>query len=202
IDDGTGTVLVSPQRAEQIMKMSFYFETGLGKVLPTSLIDFMEANHIGYKSFLGNYRLRFKEWRIHENDAVYVLGTAANISQEDYFNRRKEKLVSRIASLKNNPQAMAQVDSNQDGTISVSEWNAAVSRIEEDLLQEEINQMSLEEQSQLIIHKGDKNEVFIISDCSQKDLVSRLSWQALGGVFGGALLALGMLGYLLMRFNF
>jgi len=62
--------------------------------------------------------------------------------------------------------------------------------------------MSLEEQSQLIIHKGDKNEVFIISDCSQKDLVSRLSWQALGGVFGGALLALGMLGYLLMRFNF
>jgi len=50
------------------------------------------------------------------------------------------------------------------------------------------------------INQG-KNEVFIISDYSQKDLLKHLGWQAFIGVFGGAALALVALSYILFRLN-
>lgn len=52
-----------------------------------------------------------------------------------------------------------------------------------------------------IIAKGSAEKVFIISDHSEKSLLRSLSWQSVLGIFGGAVLSVVMLAYLLFRFN-
>jgi len=53
----------------------------------------------------------------------------------------------------------------------------------------------------VIIGKGEVESVFIISDCSEKELLKKLSWQSFLGIYGGAALSLALLAYLLFRFN-
>jgi len=52
----------------------------------------------------------------------------------------------------------------------------------------------------VVIAKGD-GQVFIVSDESQKDVLKDFSWKALGGIWGGAILSLATLAYLLFRFG-
>jgi len=201
LDDGTGRVLVFPQAAEFIMPVDYEFKTGLGKALPDNLIDFLEKNNISYRGFLGNYSLRFKEWYLREDETAYVMGTAVAVGQEDYLAKHKQKLIRRLEELKSNPEQMSKVDLNKNGKISLEEWDLAVAKVEQGLLEEGLNSPPAEAQVDVVINRADKKEVFIISDYSQKDLLERLSWQALLGVFGGAALALAMLGYLLFRLS-
>ncbi|MGE5197861.1 MAG: GIDE domain-containing protein [Deltaproteobacteria bacterium] len=201
LDDDTGRVLVFPKGAELIMTVAFQFETGLGKSIPENLTDFLEEKSISYKSFLGNYSLRFKEWRLCEDEAAYVMGTASVPGQEDFLDRHKEKLIRRLEELKGNREEMAKVDTNRDGEVSFEEWDLAVAKIEQELLEEELMPGQQQEKAEVIVTKGSKEEVFIISDYSQKDLLQRLGWRAAGGVFGGAALSLAMLWYLLFRLS-
>jgi len=200
LDDGTGKILVFPHGSELIIPVSYEFRTGLGRELPVKLTAFLETHNISYRSFLGNYPLRFKEWLIHVDDTVYVLGTAATIGPADYLKSHNEKLSQRLEELKNNPQEMSKVDLNQDKEISAQEWNLAVSKIERQLLEEELRTPSPQENLEVLISKGE-GEVYIISDYSQKDLLQRLTWESFLGVFGGAVLTLVMLGYLLFRLS-
>jgi hypothetical protein len=200
LDDGTGKILVFPHGSELILPVSYEFRTGLGRDLPAKLIAFLEENNISYSSFLGNRPLRFKEWLIHEDDTVYVLGTAKTKGPADYLKSHNEKLTQRLEELKNNPQEMSKVDLNQDGEINAQEWDLAVSKIERQLLEEELRTPLLQESPDALIGKGE-GEVYIISDYSQKELLQRLTWESFLGVFGGTALTLGMLGYLLFRLN-
>ena len=56
-----------------------------------------------------------------------------------------------------------------------------------------------EASGRVIIGQGPAGHVFIISDESQTQLLSSLSWQAFLGVWGGAALSLATLAYLLFR---
>ena len=58
-----------------------------------------------------------------------------------------------------------------------------------------------DDQTDVIIAKGESAEIFIISDESQKQVVSTFSWQAFWGIWGGAALSLALLAYLLFRFG-
>lgn len=71
--------------------------------------------------------------------------------------------------------------------------------IEQKLLEEELKLGKTEGATDVIIGKGDSEKVFIISDQAQKDILAKLSWQALLGIWAGAALALIMLWYLLFR---
>ena len=53
----------------------------------------------------------------------------------------------------------------------------------------------------VIIAKGEKGQVFIVSDESQTQVVKSLSWQAFSGIWGGSALTLAALAYLLFRFG-
>ena len=150
---------------------------------------------------MGNYPLRFKEWRICQDDTAYVMGAAAAAGQGNYLDNYKEKLTRRLEELKSNPEQMSRLDLNKDGQINMEEWDLAVAKVEQELLAGELNSCPSNTQIDVVISKGEKGEVFIISDYSQKDLVRKLSWQAFSGVFGGAALALAMLWYLLFRLN-
>ncbi|MBN2121218.1 MAG: hypothetical protein JW734_09235 [Candidatus Omnitrophica bacterium] len=199
IDDGTGKIFVFPQGAEMILPVDYEFTTGWGRTLPLNLSGFMDRHGIRYRNLFGVATLRFKEWCICPDETVYVLGVAKKSQKnlDDY----KDKLFKRIKELKDNPDKMKAVDLNKDGQISPEEWDSAVSKIEQGLLEEEINSCQRNDLADVIIGKGDVEKIFIISDYSQKDLVNTLFWQSLLGVFGGGVVSLVALWLLILRFQ-
>lgn len=197
INDGTGKILVFPQSAELIMPVDYEFKTGLGKPLTANLIDFMQKNSLKYTSILGTYPLRFKEWYIEPEQTTYVMGTAKKY--RDYSSYSDDAVSKRLKELKDNPAEMAKIDLNKDGEISIQEWDQAVTKIEQELLEKELKLKQTEEDIDVIISKGDSEKVFIISDQTQEEMLAKLSWQALLGIWGGAALALIMLWYLLFH---
>ena len=198
IDDGTGKVLVSPPAAELILAVSYEFKTGLGKNIPDNLIEFMNAHNIKYKTgFFTASSLRFKEWDIFPEQTVYVLGSARK--KETDWVEHNEKLHQRIMELKSSQEKMKAIDENKDGAVDGQEWSWAVAKLEQELLEEEAKSASQEEHADVIIGQGSETNTFIISDHSQKELIQRLNWEVLGGIFGGVVLTLVSMAYLLTR---
>lgn len=201
LDDGTGKALIFPQGAELIMPVNFEFTTGFGVNLPANLEEFLRNNNIKHGTFFNSSKMRFREWHIFEGEKIYVMGTAAASSVEvDLMEAHKNNLIFRLEALKQNSEKMAGVDVDKDGKISVEEWDAAVKKAEQDLLEEELKAAPLQGQLDAVVSKGNSKEVFIISNYSQKLLIQNLTWQAISGVFGGAALSILMLGILLSRF--
>ncbi len=191
IDDGTGQILVFPKDAELIMPIDYEFVNGIFTAIPSNLIEFMQNNGISYQGFLGKYKMRFREWYITEYDNVYVLGTANKPG--DFRSNHQENLLKRLNELKNDPNFMKEIDQDKDGNISQQEWGAAVTKVEEEVLQKELEENRKNDTTDVIISKVSKDKTFIISDQSQKDLQHKLGMQATLGVFGGGILALAMI---------
>ena len=198
LNDDTGRVMVLPKGAEFILPVDYQFTSGFQRPLSHNLITFMDKHGIRYKALLGNYSMRFKEWYICPDEKVYILGTARKTHGAD---DHKKNLMERLGQLKNNKVKMAEVDLNKDGNISAQEWDLAVAKVEENLLEEELKNSRPDELADIVITKGDTEKLFMISDHGQKELTKRLSWQAFSGVFGGGVLTIVMLWYLLFRLN-
>jgi len=196
LNDGTGRIMVFPQGAELMMPVDYEFETGLGKTLPDNLVRFMQGNGLNYQGMFGNYPLRFKEWFVTANEPVCVLGTARKAG--DPVNDHKKRLIQRLDTIKHDPQKMQEADLDHDGSVSSEEWDAVVKKVEQALLEEEL-QASPQDHSTDVTIGLVAGQAFIISDESQSQMIKSLSWQAFLGVFGGAALSLAMLAYLLIR---
>ena len=199
IDDGTGKILVFPKGAEVILPRDYEFSNQWGRSLSSNLIDYLESNHIRYKGIIGRYPLRFREWYVRENEVVYVLGTAKK--QHDPLGDHQKKLIKRLDELKSNAAKMKEIDINKDGKVSVEEWDGAVAKVEQELLEEELKGSSADNATDVIITKGEMDDLFMISDHSEKELVKKLTWQSFLGIFGGAALSLVLLAYLVFRFQ-
>ena len=199
LDDGTGKIMVFPQGAELMMPVDYQFQTGFDRTLPRNLVEFMQSNGLRHGGFFGGNSLRFKEWVLVPGETVCLLGTAKKAG--DLFNNHKETLLQRIEEVKSHPQQMTAVDENKDGSISEEEWDNAVKKVEQALLEEELKSSSPDNSIDVVIGKGDARQVFILSDESQTQLLKHLSWQAFLGVFGGAVLSLVMLAYLLFHLS-
>ncbi|MFC1805113.1 GIDE domain-containing protein [Candidatus Omnitrophota bacterium] len=188
LDDGTGRVLVSPGGAELHMPVDYTFTTSWGCTIPENIVKFMEFNKIKYKGIFGRHTLRFQEWVVEPGETVYVLGAAKKC--RDFLSERNKKLVSRLEALKADPKKMAGVDLNKDGEISLEEWDAARNKVERELIEEEIKSGAQDELADVEIGKGETEKTFIISDRGQEELINKLKWQAIGGIYGGAVVAL------------
>jgi len=195
LDDGTGQILVFPKDAELILPVDYEFVTGFFGSTPANLVEFMQNNGISYQGFLGNHKMRFREWHITEYDDAYVLGTANKAN--DFMNNHQENLIKRLSELKKDHNFMKETDKNSDGNVSQDEWDAAVFRVEQEVLQKELEENKNNDVTDVIISKTEGEKSFIISDQSQKDLTFKLGTQAAMGVFGGGALVLFML-YLLL----
>lgn len=200
LSDGTGKIMVLPSGAELILPQGYQFSTGSGITIPENLIRFMENNGITYKGWLGNRRLRFQEWYIRPQETVYVLGSA--IKKEIPTIDHKNELMLRIEELKENAKKMKEVDLNKDGSISLEEWDLAVAKLEDELLSKAIGNIQVDNSIDVIIGKGDAGTVFIISNHSEKELTGILTRQCFLGIYGGAVLSLVLLAYLLFRLHF
>jgi len=197
IDDGTGKIRIFPQAAELVMPMDYNFTSMWLKPITPNLIDFMQRNGISYRGFLGNCQMRFREWYITENENVYVLGTANK--PNDFFKDHKEELLKRLGELKNDAAFMEKVDTNKDGNVGQDEWDAAVKKVEQEIIQKEIEAGQSDNAFDVII-SGTGGNVFIISDHSQKELTRKLTLQAFMGIFGAGALAVFLLYLLLLSF--
>jgi hypothetical protein len=197
INDATARIMVFARGAEVILPIDYKFTTGIGKKIPDFLLEFMDNHGIAYRGWLGKRTLRFREWFILPGDNVYVLGSAKKA--EVYLKDRDSELIRRLEKLKEDAQKMKEADLNKDGQVSMEEWDAAVAKVEQELLQEEIKNAGAEDPLDVVMGKGDTESVFIISDHSEKDLIKKLSGECILGIFGGAALSLVLLGYLLVR---
>ena len=200
LSDDTGSIPVFPKGSELILPVDFEFTTGWGKSLPANLENFLVSNSIRHRGFLGSSRMRFKEWYIRPEEKVYVLGVAKK-TRESHAKDYTQELAQRIRQFKDDPEKMKEVDLNKDGEISQEEWHIAVSSIEKQLLEEEAKSIQGQDVADVVIAKGDTEKTFIISDYSQKELVQKLAWQAMLGIWGGMVLSLIMLAILLSYFN-
>lgn len=199
LNDTTGRIMVFPQGAELILPVDYKFETGLGRTIPENLIEFMKDNAINYRGWWGTRSLRFQEWYIFPQEDVYVLGSAKKTTapEENY----KDELMRRIQELKNSPEKMKAVDLNQDGQVSMEEWDLAVAKLEKAVLAQALENAQTDNPADVIIGKGNVEPMFMISEYTEKDLLKQLTWQSFGGIFGGAALSLALLAYLLWRLN-
>jgi len=198
LDDGTGKVLVNPKRAElNLDKPDFSFESGLfGGDIPSNLVRFLDHNDIKYQTWFGKQRMRFREWDICPNDQVYVLGTVNK--NESFVSDFKIKLNERLRELKAKPEEMKKFDADGDGIVSVYEWEQAVAKMKEEMLEEQLKQPAQLQETNFVIDKGQEETIFIISEKSEKDLLQHLNWQCLAEIIGGALLASGCIVGLIM----
>ncbi|MDD5258419.1 MAG: hypothetical protein PHD29_00410 [bacterium] len=191
IDDGTGIVLINPRRAElNLDKPDFSFESGLfGGDIPSNLVSFLDQNDIKYQTWFGKHRMRFREWDICPNDQVYILGTVKK--NGNFVSDFKMKLNDRLREIKAKPEEMKKIDSDGDGTVSVYEWEQAVAKLKEEMMEAQLRQPEQPQETSFVIDKGQEETIFIVSEKSEKDLLQHLNWQSLAEIIGGALLASG-----------
>lgn len=202
VEDETGQVRVLPFGAELIAAPDFIYTTSWQTPLTPNLEDFMRWAGIRTGGFLGKDTLRFTERNIKPGETVYVLGTAKKLRQpQEDLKSQQYNLMLRLEQLKSNPERMKAVDANKDGNISDDEWRDAVDKVERELLQDELAAGKTGEVDDVMVAKGDAEKTFIISDKSQKELDASMGWQIAGGVFGGAVIAVFCLWYLLTRFH-
>ncbi|MCL5674208.1 MAG: E3 ubiquitin ligase family protein [Candidatus Omnitrophica bacterium] len=198
LDDGTGKIKIFPRGAEIIMPVRYQYQTGLG-IPPDNISVFMKNSGLSSNEMFGNNSLRFKEWYIIPHENVCILGTAEqkNCLPEE----QEEKLDKGIENIKKevDPQKeaiwMAEVGLNKNGMGSKD-----VLKTEQKTSNEPMPDTQ-NDATELIIGKGDGNQTFVISDEIQSQMVKSMTWQSFAEVFGGALLSLASLAYILYELH-
>jgi hypothetical protein len=100
-----------------------------------------------------------------------------------------------LRGVKENPEAIATIDVNQDGQIDDLEWDQA--------RQWAVGQVQAEGlPDRVVVAKGGRGDLFMISDRSERELVQRLRWEAAGLIFGGGGAFVAGTAYLARFFGF
>lgn len=170
VKDDTGTVLIDPSGAETDLPLR-------------------------YSSVEGDRR--YREWNIMEKEPIYVLGTAKRVEGiEEKIQRQVEK---RIREIVENPDEKIKLDINKDMWIDEEEWRSAKEKIREEVRKEfegienhlKQSRHNIPEHLQdIVIGKGELDRHFIISNKSEKELVSSYRYRILFSIFGGIALSL------------
>ncbi len=198
LEDATGKIKVYPAGAEMHWKLDYLFQTGFGKEIPENLLVFLESQGIRARGWLFEKQMRFTEWLFQDGSPVYALGTAqsddvpAMAAYQDGLGRRLEEL-------KQDPQWMKEADTNKDGTISPEEWKAAVARVESGVIDDMINKTPVDNAEGVRIARDEEGKPFIIAREKEQELINELYGTCVVCIWGGPVLSLALLGYLICR---
>ena len=189
LEDETGRVLVQPEGAELEISADLSvtrpdLDGPLGARLAVLGVD--------TTTLFGLQRpLRVTEWRLVQGDPVYVLGVAQE--RPSLSAERRATLAERISAVKHDPTAMARLDTDGDGRVSVEEWEVARRAIVSEVT-------TAPADDRIVVARAPNGESpFVLADRPEPALARSLRWRALGAVLGGSALALGCLGLLLAR---
>jgi hypothetical protein len=189
VEDDTGRVLVDPKgaRIEAAHDLS-----RVDPPLAGPLGAFVQERGIRTSGFLGMRRkLRFSEWHIAPGDTLYVLGVAQE--RGAIVHERRTRITEKLAVLRADPEAMAGFDLDGDGHVSGDEWDVA-----RRLALQEVELAGFEDRV-VIARDADGRAPFYVSDRDERAVIRSHRWSAVGGVFGGAALALGSAAVLLHK---
>lgn len=126
-------------------------------------------------------RYRFTEERIEPGEPVFVIGHLETPRRGPEDREQLRRALLRV--WKQDPKRMRSFDKNDDGHISPEEWEHAREKAAR------LAERSEREQSRLPVRSrirapGDKRHPFLISTFTERELASRLRWQALGYTAG------------------
>ena len=193
IEDDTGQILIHPKGAEFNIPVDFTLRTGILTDIPAHIVSFLEEKGVRYKKWFGfSKTLRFTEHHIAPNDCLYIMGVCKN-NRQNLASVYRKKVQEVMRKVKADPKIMKQFDKNNDGHISQEEWELA-----RQIIGQKVREQLGKQEDTVFIGKGEhRGQLFYISDHSEKALTSQLAVSASGGVFGGAILTLISLGYVL-----
>jgi hypothetical protein len=210
IMDETGSVSVNPAGAMVELKSQNVFGNSFFGSLPPSAKMFMDRNGIDYTGFLGFTKtMRLTEYYICPNQDVYVLGCAKHPGQKlestpqysTKLEKKKEMTMELLRKLKKSKLLYEKYDLNKDGTIDASEWekarNDAALWVSEKLDKDPPPQL---ENVEVEIGRGGDDQMYYITDRSQRELSSVMFWKSTASIFGGAALALLSAAFLIYYF--
>jgi hypothetical protein len=190
LEDPTGSVLVLPAGSETHLSHD-YQKTFSGGSLPAFLQQYVSDRGIRSR-FLGfGKRLRFTEWHIEVSQTVYLHGVAQE--RPDLNERRRERINEVLRDVREDPEAMEELDVDGDGQVDSLEWERA-----RDMALARVRAEGVPDR--VVVAKGDAGELFLISDRSERDLVRRLRWETFGYVFGGGAAFVAGTAYLVHQF--
>ncbi len=189
VDDGTGKVLVDPNEA-RINLEPRYISSSPDKKQSVSPLMARTGS------------MRYVESYIMPKENVYVLGTAKK--SRDYVAEHKEKIAKRISEWTKDPEKRKEFDTTGDGWFDDVEYFYMKQKAEAAVNQEEAKKraqakMDLTGLADVIIGKGEEEKNFIISNKSEKEITSALGGKTFFLIFGGALLTLITIVYLLTK---
>lgn len=193
LDDGTGGVQVLPEGAQLILPASFTRQVRSNRDLSVGMKEFIPRGTIwGFGE-----PIRFTEWCIKPEQTIYVLGKALKSPQ--LIEEHNKELARRLKELKDNPAEMSEIDLDKDGQISAYEWNLALAKIEQEVIQQQLQAQQSDELADVVVARADEENLFIISDHSQKETIKNLARKTMGIFIGIVLgtLALPLLLYIL-----
>jgi hypothetical protein len=155
----------------------FYIEDGTG----LAYIDPSEAEIIVDTKRWSDADYSYEECEIKEGDEVYCLGTAGGANESDL----KEKIYAALKSAKTDKNFYAKYDADGDGKISAQEWDYA----RRDITGKTIDENNVFAKGRLLeINKSPHDKIFIISNKSEKALISGFLTKTLIMLFGGIFL--------------
>ncbi len=174
IEDDTGKVLVNPNGAIISGAQTEEYTSSFAEMLSGSAT---QPNR------------KIIETIIPAGAELYIIGFAKPNSQAP--DERKQAYRRRLKALKSDPEAMAQYDSDGDGTISFEEWAVAKAEFDNQLLAEQIS--ADKDSDKVVIERHPGNGVFYISDKKESDILSSYRWKVpLYGAIGFGLVVKGL----------
>jgi E3 Ubiquitin ligase len=187
LEDDTGQIPVEPQGAHVILPVvniyydPIYLKRNAG--LPDGASAFLSNIGVSLEGrWILSRRLKFKESFISPGEPVVVHGVATS-NKGDLAEQKKQAVVTRLKRIKKNPVLMAQLDVNQDGTVSVEEWDEARHQVENEVMAE----MVMEPEQWEV--RGVREEPFVISTENTVKLLRGYTIRAVTAIVGGPLVA-------------
>lgn len=180
VDDGNGRVLVDPKKAKIKLGVR-YVSFNPDKKENITLRSTTSRN------------MKYTESFIIPEEPVYVLGTAT--ATKDYFGEHKKRVARKLTAWWHNPEKRKEFDLNQDGDVDKKEIALMREKAEAEVAQQE-EQMGikigtdLSGLSSIIITKGEEEKSFVISNESEREIVSKTGAKSFFYIFGGAFLTI------------
>jgi hypothetical protein len=173
IDDGTGRVVVAPSGASvkaKIKHTSYPGQAGM---------SFTDSDFGDNEKWI--------EEIVYEGASVYVLGYAQPLRQERASLR--ERTMAKLRQLKLDPQAMRRYDTNGDGHIDQTEWEAARSDAAQISLKEHLaeqGERKRQEEHVVIAKPPQRRLPFVVAETeSEAHLTTRYGWFSVPLLVGG-----------------
>lgn len=192
LNDDTGSVLVMPEGARIEIGLDFQAQVGGLSGWFSRRDPSFDPNPWVTPGLFGlGRKLRFREWRIHAGEFVYLLG----VSQErpGIGGEQRQRVLDKLRALKADPEAMAHFDTDGDGHVSSAEWQVA-----RRLTVRETHRSPSEDR---VVVAADPagGAPFLISDHGEDALVASYRWKCVLAVFGGIAVSVASFWFLLVE---